>query len=223
MSNQFTRTIHRQDTVVTVNGLSRIPGGQATDVANFDTVIHLSNPEAQELNLILPSVTNDPQTAYIRLMEDIHSKKEFNSPVSKEELEQMPEEVQKMLAEVIEEKKKEWEKVQTLASSFSVNKVKLKQGDQELKFFLQKEFTQNPNDGTFELSFIAPLSNFQLQGGMSLIVVLPVGAQLVGEPVVTNPTGGPTPQYHGMTNTVGRPILQWTMQYDPIFTIKYRY
>jgi hypothetical protein len=111
-----------------------------------------------------------------------------------------------------------------LASAFSVSKLKLKPGDQGLKFFLQKEITQNP-DGAYELSFIAPLSNFQLQGRftMSLVVILPRDAQLVGEPIVVNPTGGPNPEYLGATNAVGRYILQWRMQYDPIFTIRYRY
>jgi hypothetical protein len=43
-TSTFQRTIQKQDTIVTVNGTSRIAGGFEGDLVNIDTVIHLTSP-----------------------------------------------------------------------------------------------------------------------------------------------------------------------------------
>jgi hypothetical protein len=225
-TSTFTRTIQKQDTIVTVNGTSRIAGGFEGDLVNIDTVIHLTNPEAQEITLVLPSITADPQRAYIRTMDELENRQEFQSPVDPELLDSMPDEERKALEEAIAANKAQWDALKSQADNVSVSlsKLKLEPGSQELKFFLQKEIKPNA-EGFYELSFIAPLSNFEVTQGqftMSLIVILPRDAQFV-EQVVTNPQGGPLPELRSNDNHVSRQILQYWMQHDPIFTIRYRY
>ncbi|MFD6210357.1 MULTISPECIES: hypothetical protein [unclassified Peribacillus] len=60
---------------------------------------------------------------------------------------------------------------------------------------------------------------------MSVIIILPIGAQLHGETLAISPEGIPSPvlEYSDKTPNVDRHILQYSMQYDPIFTIRYKY
>jgi hypothetical protein len=221
----YARAIQKQDTIVTVSGTSRIAGGVEGDLVNIDTVIHLTNPEAQEITLVLPSVTADPQKAYIRTMEEVENRQEFQSPVDPEQLGSMNETERKALEEAIAANKAQWEQIQSQANNVSFSTIKLDAGSQELKFFLQTEIKPNPESGLYELTFIAPLSNFEVSQGqftMSLIVILPRDAQFVDQ-VVSNPQGGPLPELRSNEKQVNRQVLQYWMQHDPIFTIRYRY
>lgn len=221
----YIRAIQKQDTVVTINDTSRIAGGKVGDIVNIDTIVHLTNPEAQEITLVLPSVTGDPQKAYIRTVDEVENRQEFQSPIDPEQLDAMSDEDRKAFEEAIEASRAQWESIKERANQVSLTKMQLEAGSQELKFFLQKEITPNPAEGIFELTFIAPFSNFQINQGqftMSLVVVLPRGAQLIDQ-AVHNPQGGPLPELRDSENRVGRHILQYWMQHDPIFTIRYKY
>ena len=57
-----------------------IPGRRtlkAGDLVNIDTVVHLTNPEPQEITLVLPSISGDPQKAYIRTMDEVENRQDF--------------------------------------------------------------------------------------------------------------------------------------------------
>lgn len=221
----FERAILKQDTIVSISGTSQIAGGKTGDLVNIDTVVHLTNPEAQEITLVLPTISGDPQKAYIRTMDEIENRQEFSSPVDPELLANMSEEERKSFEDSIAANKAQWDAIKEKASGVALTKMQLEAGSQELKFFLQKEITPNPENGLYELTFIAPFSNFQVNQGqftMSLVIILPRDAQLVEQSVI-NPQGGPIPELRKSENLVNRHILQYWMQYDPIFTIKYRY
>ncbi|WML27334.1 hypothetical protein [Neobacillus sp. OS1-33] len=221
----FERAILKQDTVVSISGTSQIAGGKTGDLVNIDTVVHLTNPEPQEITLVLPSISGDPQKAYIRTMDEVENRQDFSSPIDPELLSSMREEDRKAFEESIAANKAQWEAIKEKANGVALTKMQLEAGSQELKFFLQKEISPNPESGLYELTFVAPFSNFQVNQGqftMSLIIILPRDAQLVEQSVI-NPQGGPLPELRSNDNHVNRQILQYWMQYDPIFTIKYRY
>jgi hypothetical protein len=221
----FERAILKQDTVVSISGTSQIAGGKTGDLVNIDTVVHLTNPEPQEITLVLPSISGDPQKAYIRTMDEVENRQDFSSPIDPELLSSMSEEDRKAFEESIAANKAQWEAIKEKANGVALTKMQLEAGSQELKFFLQKEISPNPESGLYELTFVAPFSNFQVNQGqftMSLIIILPRDAQLVEQSVI-NPQGGPLPELRSNDNHVNRQILQYWMQYDPIFTIKYRY
>jgi hypothetical protein len=221
----FERAILKQDTVVSISGTSQIAGGKTGDLVNIDTVVHLTNPEPQEISLVLPSISGDPQKAYIRTMDEVENRQDFSSPVDPELLSSMSEEDRKAFEESIAANKAQWEAIKERTNGVALTKMQLEAGSQELKFFLQKEISPNPESGLYELTFVAPFSNFQVNQGlftMSLIIILPRDAQLVEQSVI-NPQGGPLPELRSNDNRVNRQILQYWMQYDPIFTIKYRY
>ena len=221
----FERAILKQDTVVSISGTSQIAGGKTGDLVNIDTVVHLTNPEPQEITLVLPSISGDPQKAFIRTMDEVENRQDFSSPVDPELLSSMSEEDRKAFEESIAANKAQWEAIKEKANGVALTKMQLEAGSQELKFFLQKEISPNPESGLYELTFVAPFSNFQVNQGqftMSLIIILPRNAQLVEQSVI-NPQGGPLPELRSNDNHVNRQILQYWMQYDPIFTIKYRY
>ncbi|MGA6840609.1 hypothetical protein [Priestia megaterium] len=228
--SEFTRAIQKQDTVVTVSDTSRIPGGNTGDIVNVDTVITLTNPEAQEITLVLPTITGDPEKAYLRTIGEVENRQEFQSPVDLEQLDAMPEEQRKKLEEKIDILRQQWNLTKEEANKVALSTINLEAGSQELKFFMQKEITPTvTSEGeTFEFSFIAPQSNFSVNQGrftMSVIIILPKGASLYGDPVSISPEGIPAPVLESSNKTpnVDRHILQYSMQYDPIFTIRYRY
>lgn len=224
----FERSILKQDMVVNIMDTSRIPGGSSADTVNIDTVIHLRSPEPTEITLVLPQVTSDPETAYIRLLKEVENHQEFSSPFDPEQLAAMPEDLRKKYQQIEEERRKEFERLKEEANKVKFSTIQLNKGDQELKFFMHKEI--NPVDNLYELKFIAPLSNFKTTEGqftMSLLINLPRGATLVSKEV-ENPTGGPQPQLKldvapNAANGINRHLLGYWMQYDPIFTIRYRY
>jgi hypothetical protein len=228
---EFTRAIQKQDTVVTVSDTSRIQGGNAGDIVNIDTVISLNSPEPQEITLVLPTITGDSQKAYLRTLGEVENRQEFQSPVDLEQLEVMPEEQRKKLEVKIETLRQQFNEFKEEANKVSLSTIKIDAGSQELKFFMQKEITpitSPEGEQIFELSFIAPQSNFNVNQGrfdMTVIVILPKGASLYGEPVAISPDGIPQPklEYTGKTDNINRHILQYSMQYDPIFTIRYKY
>lgn len=229
---EFTRGIQKQDTVVTVSDTSRITGGSTGDIVNIDTVISLIAPEQQEITLVLPTITGDAQQAYLRTLGEIDNKQVFQSPVDLEQLQVISEEQRKNLQQQIEAVNQQWNIIKEEANKVALSTIKLEAGSQELKFFMQKEImptTANPGEPPiFELSFIAPQSNFTVNQGrvnMSVIIILPKGATLVGEPVVVSPPGVPVPTLasNKKENGVDRQILQYYMQHDPVFTIRYRY
>jgi hypothetical protein len=221
----FQRSILSQDTVVTINGLSRINGGSDADIVNIDTVTTLLNPEGQEITLVLPSVTDDPQKAYIRTLDELENKSVFQPPVPTALIDSdMPEDQRKLLEEAIAANKEQWEKIREMSASVQLTKIQLKPNDQELKFFLHKSLLPDAN-GIYELSFIAPFSNMQPEGRftMSLVIILPRDAKPVGLPEVMNPTGGPLPELRDNASRCGRHIFQYWMQQDPIFKVRYQY
>jgi hypothetical protein len=228
---EFTRAIQKQDTVVTVNDTSRIQGGTAGDIVNVDTVISLISPEPQEITLVLPTITGDMQKAYLRTLGEVENRQEFQSPVDLEQLEVMPEEQRKILEQKIEALRQQWDETHDDANKVSLSTIKIEAGSQELKFFMQKEIkpiTTPEGEPIFELSFVAPQSNFSVNQGrfdMTVIIILPKGASLYGEPITVSPEGIPQPllEYTGKTERINRHILQYSMQYDPIFTIRYKY
>ncbi|MHC0036903.1 hypothetical protein [Pseudoneobacillus sp. C159] len=228
--SEFTRAIQKQDTIVTINDTSRIQGGNVGDIVNIDTVINLTNPETQDITLVLPIITGDPQRAYLRTLSEIENRQEFQSPVDLEQLDTIPEEQRRQLEEKIEALRQQWNLAKEEANMVAPSTIKLEAGSQELKFFMQKEITPTvTSEGEiFEFSFIAPQSNFRVTEGrftMSVIIILPRGASLYGEPSAISPEGVPSPvlEYSGKTQNVERHILQYSMQYDPIFTIRYKY
>lgn len=221
----YQRMIANQDTVVTINGLSRIDGGELSDIVNIDTVTKLASQEEQEITLVLPAITGDPQRAYIRTLDEVEVRTDFQSPLPTAfEEADMPEEQREALKAAIEAHKAQWENIIGLARNVQLTKVQLKQGDQELKFFLQKKLRPNEN-GIYELQFIAPFSNMTPQGGfeMSLVIILPRGAVPVGQPEVVVPPGMSAPELRGDGNRCGRHIYEYYMRHDPIFTVRYHY
>jgi hypothetical protein len=222
----FNRSILKQDSVVTINGTSQIPGGSDADTVNIDTVMHLRTAEPEEITVVLPQVTGDPNRAYIRLMDEVENRQDFVSPVDPEQLEQMDDEQREKLLAAIEASRAQWEAVKQAAGEVKLSTLQLKAGDQELKFFMHKDLKPNA-EGIYELQFIAPFSNFKIDDGqftMSLTIILPRGAQLVSYNAV-NPQGGPQPELRHTVDAslIGRHMLLYWMQYDPIFTIQYRY
>jgi hypothetical protein len=158
-------------------------------------------------------------------MDEVENRQDFSSPVDPELLSSMSEDERKAFEESIAANKAQWEAIKEKANGVALTKMQLEAGSQELKFFLQKEISPNSESGLYELTFVAPFSNFQVNQGqftMSLIIILPRDAQLVEQSVI-NPQGGPLPELRSNDNHVNRQILQYWMQYDPIFTIKYRY
>ncbi|MGE7595629.1 hypothetical protein ACQKMY_20945 [Peribacillus frigoritolerans] len=227
---EFTRAIQKQDTIVTVSDTSRIQGGHGGDTVNIDTVITLTNPEAQAITLVLPTITGDSQNAYLRTLGEVENRQEFQSPIDLEQLDAISEEKRKKLKEQIESLKQQWGVIKEEANQVVLSTINLEAGSQELKFFMQGEITPTvTSEGEiFEFSFIAPQSNFTVTQGrftMSVIIILPRGAQLHGEPLAISPEGIPSPvlEYSAITPNVDRHILQYSMQYDPIFTIRYKY
>lgn len=228
---EFNRGIQKQDTIVTISDTSRIAGGNAGDIVNIDTVINLTTPESQDITLVLPIITGNPEKAYLRTLNEVENRQEFQSPVDLEQLDTLPEEQRRKLEEKIEILRQQWNLTKEEAGKVAASTIKLDAGSQELKFFLQKEIspTVTPEgEEIFELSFIAPQSNFSVNEGrftMTVVIILPRGASLHGEPVAISPEGIPTPvlEYSGITQNIERHILQYSMQYDPIFTIRYKY
>jgi hypothetical protein len=226
---EFSRAISRQDTVVTVSDTSRIRGGKVGDFVNIDTVISLSSPEPKEITLVLPTITNNPQHAYLRTFKELENRQEFQSPVDPERLASLPQEERVILEKRVEAIRKEWNLAKEEAEKFPVSTINLDSGTQELKFFMQQEINPIKNDEgeIFELSFVAPQSNFNVTQGrftMSVIIILPKGASLHGQPEAINPNGvQPVLEYNDKTANIDRQILQYSMQYDPIFTIRYKY
>lgn len=220
---EFVRAINKQDTVVTISDTSRIQGGNVGDTVSIDTVISLNSPEPQEITLVLPSISGDSQKAYLRTLQEIENRQEFQSPVDLEQLDAMTEEQRKEIEGLIAANKEQWELIKEKTNQVSLNTVNLEAGSQELKFFLQKEI--NPRDGIYELSFIAPQSNFSVNQSpftMSVIIILPRDAKLISQEVVS-PDGLPSAELRSSDTQVNRHILQYWMQYDPIFTIRYQY
>lgn len=225
----FERSIIKQDMVVNILDTSRIPGGSTADIVNIDTVVHLRTAEPTEITLVLPQVTGEPEHAYIRLLDEVENRQDFSSPFDPEQLAAMPEGDREKFKVIEEELRQRWEAVKEEASHVKLSTLKLNQGDQELKFFLHKELT--PVDGNiYELKFIAPFSNFTTNDGqftMSLLINLPRGATLISKEAV-NPQGGPQPELRfeilpNASNGIGRHVIAYWMQYDPIFTIRYQY
>lgn len=229
---EYSRGIQKQDTVVTISDTSKITGGNKGDTVYMDTVISLVSPEQQEITLVLPTITGDAQKAYLRTLGEVENKQEFQSPVDLEQLDSMPEETRKTLEQQIETLRQQWNKTKEEANKVTLSTIKIEPGSQELKFFMQKEIipiTTNAGEPPiFELSFIAPQSNFNVTQGrveVTVIIILPKGATLVGDPVVVSPPGvqQPTLVSNEKKDGVNRQILQYFMQHDPVFTIRYQY
>ncbi|MCR2807713.1 hypothetical protein [Paenibacillus soyae] len=221
----FNSFISRQDTVVTINGTSRVSGGETGDIVNIDTVTTLTQPPGQALTLVLPAITNDPQRAYIRTLDELDNKAVFQSPISTALLDADMDDAQRTALEAaIAANEAQWEQIQVMASSIQVTKIDLGANDQELKFFLHKTL-QPDESGIYTISFIAPFSNLTPANGfeMSLVIILPHGARPVGDPEVSNPTGGPLPELRSSGDRVGRHIFEYYMRQDPIFTVRYTY
>lgn len=221
----FSQSIIRQDTVVTINGTSQVSGGDTGDIVNIDTVTTLASTPGQAVTLVLPAITDDPQKAYIRTLDELENKSVFQAPISTELLNaDMDDEQRAALEAAIAANQDQWNHIRDMAANIQLTKIELGPNDQELKFFLHKVLKPDGN-GIFTLSFIAPLSNLQPQNGfqMSLVIILPHGAVPVGDPIVTNPTGGPLPELRASANHVGRHIYEYAMQQDPIFTLQYQY
>jgi hypothetical protein len=225
----FERSIIKQDMVVNILDTSRIPGGTNADTVNIDTVVHLRTAEPTEITLVLPQVTGEPEKAYIRLLDEVENRQEFSSPFDPEQLDAMPEEERNKYLLLEQELRQKWDALKEEASQIKLSTLKLNQGDQELKFFLHKELYSGEGE-IFELKFIAPFSNFTINDGqftMSLVINLPREATLLSKEAI-NPLGGPQPELkfeipHNVSNGVGRHIIGYWMQYDPIFTIRYKY
>jgi len=227
---EFTRAIQQQDTVVTVSDTSRIQGGSVGDTLNIDTVIKLTSPEAETVTLVLPTITGDPQKAYLRTIGEVDNRQEFESPIDLEQFDAMTDEQRKKLEEQINALKQQWDLIKEEANQVALSTIDLVAGSQELKFFMQKEIipSTTPEGEIFEFSFIAPQSNFSVTQGqfnMSVIIILPRGATIYGEPLAISPEGIPAPvlEYNSKIAGVGRHVIQYSMQYDPIFTIRYKY
>ncbi|WP_043929795.1 hypothetical protein [Bacillus sp. EB01] len=227
----FERSILKQDMVVNILDTSRIPGGTNADVVNIDTVVHLRTPEPTQITLFLPQVSGDPEQSYIRLLEEVENRQEFSSPFDPEQLDAMPEEEREKFKLVEAQFREHWEAMKEEASKVKLSSLDLQPGDQELKFFLHKELSPLPeNPNTYELKFIAPFSNFTTNDGlftMSLIINLPRGATLLSQEAI-NPQGGPHPELRfqlepNASNGIGRHVLGYWMQHDPIFTVRYSY
>lgn len=221
----FEQAITRQDTVVTINGTSQIHGGEVGDIVNIDTVTSLAQAVGQAVTLVLPAITNEPQRAYIRTLEELDNKAVFQSPISMALLDaDMNEEQRAALEAAIAANEEQWSKIRDMAAAIQVTKIDLGPEDLELKFFLHKTLRPDEN-GIYTLSFIAPFSNLKPINGfqMSLVIILPPGAQPFGEPEVSNPTGGALPELRNSSNHAGRHIYEFFMQQDPIFTVRYRY
>jgi|GEM_PF-6058152 len=220
MAQEFQRQIVSQDIVVSINRTSQIAGGLATDLMSIDSVIQMSSGEAQDIVLAYPSDEADPQQAYLRVLGDVETRLPFQPPVP---LEQLSDDLRTALTPFVEEERQRWDNLQRLISSLSVNRINLKAGDTELKFFRQKQITAAP-DGAFRATFMAPFAGLHLQGGgsMSLVVLLPRGAQLIGVQVDATPDGISAPQPL-VSASENRVTLHCFLHYDPMFTITYKY
>jgi hypothetical protein len=221
----FNQTINRQDTVVTINGTSRVNGGETGDIVNIDTVTTLTQAPGQAITLVLPAITNDPQRAYIRTLDELDNKSVFQPPITTSLLDADMDDAQRTALEAaIKVNEAQWLHIKEMAEAIQVTKIELGENDQELKFFLHK--TLQPDDnGIYSLSFIAPFSNLTPVNGfeMSLVIILPHGARPVCDPEVSNPTGGPLPELRNSGDRVGRYIYEYYMRQDPIFTVRYTY
>jgi hypothetical protein len=225
----FERSVIKQDMVVNILDTSRIPGGSTADTVNIDTVVHLRTPEPTEITLVLPQVSGDLERAYIRLLDEVENRQEFSSPFDPEQLDAMSDAEREKFRMIEEDFRQRWEAYKAEANQVALSTLKLNQGDQELKFFMHKELTPIEGD-VYELKFIAPFSNFSTNDGqftMSLIINLPRGASLISKEAV-NPLGGVQPELRfeinpNDSNGVGRHIIGYWMQHDPIFTIRYHY
>jgi hypothetical protein len=160
----------------------------------------------------------------------VDNRQEFESPIDLEQFDAMSDEQRKKLEDQINALKQQWDLIKEEANQVTLSTIDLIAGSQELKFFMQKEIIPavTPEGEIFEFSFIAPQSNFSVTQGqfnMSVIIILPRGATIYGEPLAISPEGIPAPvlEYNSKIAGVGRHIIQYSMQYDPIFTIRYKY
>ncbi|OHR73700.1 hypothetical protein HMPREF3291_18420 [Bacillus sp. HMSC76G11] len=220
----YSRGILSQDTIVTVTNTSRIQGGIEGDFLSIDTVINLSVPEPQEITLLLPNITGDPQRAYLRTLGEVENRQEFQSPFDQEQLDLLTDEMRKELLEEEEQLKAKFEILRNKAQEVRPANITIDAGSQEIKFFLQKEIKAIGTD-EYEFSFVAPLCNFSVNQGpfqMSVMILLPKGATLLSTQAIS-PEGVPDPVLVFDQRTPDRNILQYHMQYDPIFTVRYRY
>ncbi|KEZ47173.1 hypothetical protein [Metabacillus indicus] len=225
----YERSILKQDMVVNILDTSRIPGGSTADIVNIDTVVHLRTAEPTDITLVLPQVSGDPEHAYIRLLDEVDNRQDFSPPIDPEQLSAMPENERDKFKLNVEELRQRWEALKEEASHVKLSTLKLNQGDQELKFFLHKELSPVEGD-IYELKFVAPFSNFTTNDGqftMSLLINLPRGANLISKEAY-NPQGGAQPELRfeilpNASNGIGRHVIAYWMQYDPIFTIRYQY
>jgi hypothetical protein len=114
----FNQSIIRQDTIITINGTSRIVGGLTADIVNIDTVTTLTNPTGQALTLVLPAVTGDPQKAYIRTLDELENKSVFQDPIPAELLDaDIPEDQRAQLQQAIAANQEQWNKIREMAAS----------------------------------------------------------------------------------------------------------
>ncbi len=169
----------------------------------------------------LPADDTNPQTAWLRVLDDADRRVEFKAPFKVEDL---PQQAQALLAPLIEEQKQKWDTLQRLAEAFAVDRLFVKAQDQELKFFQQKRVADR-GDGVFEFKLLAPLMSFKAANAINigLVIHLPRGAQLAEEPTVdTGPEATPVAEYNKIS-LAGRLALAWVFRRDPLITVRYRY
>jgi hypothetical protein len=101
----------------------------------------LNTVETQEITLVLPIITGDPQRAYLRTLSEVENREEFQSPVDLEQLDSFPEEQRKQQEEKIEALRHQWNLAKEQENKVVPSTIILEAGSQELKFFIRKEDT----------------------------------------------------------------------------------
>lgn len=212
MSTEYRRVMKSQNTVVDLEPLSRIPGGEEHDIASVSTTIHLASPEQSEVLLVLPTST-DPQAAYLRVLDDNDT-----NPFKTVDLGNLDPEARDVVGGMIGI-------LQKYAKGFNVNRFRVEQGSQELRLYYREDVKAN-QDGTFEWTFIAPFSSFTLEGGatIALHILMPRDPNLeVLRIEAVGPDASLVIEQPTDVTVAGRRIVSWLLKYDPVFKIVYRY
>lgn len=201
----------------------------AFDVANVNGVLHVENPQDQEVRLVLPFPT-ERSSAEVRVV-STRERREFRQRDGKAEqfveflrsIGEIPSDQEPILAEI-----------RKLIREWVVADIRVPAGPQVLRFHARQVLRPTPEDPrAFKLVFFAPLAGFILapsgQSNMSVTAILPPPFAAPGLAVtsveITPLPGRPEPaaQPFGPTPIAERPVYGWLWRNDPKVAISYRY
>jgi hypothetical protein len=198
--------------------------GADHDTAMVNTTILLQSPASEEITFVLPAADAPEQDPVMRIVADAPEEPQTLSPSTLGEVEG---ELGEALAKAEQAQRELWEKVREAASEIRSAKVKVKQGEQLVRFYYPQKVPRQP-DGSLEFRILAPLASFVLNPGGGELT-LAIGLPRVAGRAVTlqdahfeNPVGTNSGAMEQAT-LAQRQFASHYLRHDPLYVVKYAY